>query len=188
MSIADAWPTPGKPFTVAELDRMPDDARRYEIVAGALVVTQQPASAHRTALTLASILDEACPSDRQVIPAPAVIVSSDIEFVPDIVVIGHDELRGAKITKPPLLVVEVCSSSALILDAKKAVYERFGVELLWVLVPHLDKPEVIVFELHDGRYQEAAHVTGDQTLVAARPFCIEVVPSRLVAGLQPRVR
>jgi hypothetical protein len=47
---------------------------------------------------------------------------------------------------------------------------------------------VIVFELRDGRYQEAAHVTGDQTFVAARPFCIEVVPSRLVGGLQPPVR
>src|SRR5215469_12810019 len=95
-----------------------------------------------------------------------------------------------KISRPPALVVEVRSpSSALIdLNGKKAAYERFGVESYWVVVPDLDKPEVIVFELHDGRYGEAAHLTGEETFVATKPFCIEVVPSRLVAGLQPRVR
>ena len=80
-------------------------------------------------------------------------------------------------------------STALIdLDRRKAAYERFGVESYWVVVPDLDKPEVIVFDLHDGRYREAAHPTGEQTFTAARPFCIDVVPSRLAAGLQPRVR
>lgn len=74
------------------------------------------------------------------------------------------------------------------LNRKKAAYERFGAGSYWVVVPDLDKPEVIAFELHEGRYREAAHATGGQTFVAARPFCIEVVPSRLVAGLQPRVR
>ena len=189
VSIAEAWPAPGGPFTVAELDRMPDDARRYEIVAGALVVTLPPASVHRTAaFTLASALGEACPPEWQVIPSPAVMVSSDTEFVPDIVIVGRDQLLAAKITKPPLLVVEACSPGALILDAKKAAYERFGAEFYWMAVPDLDKPEVIVFELHGRRYQEAAHVTGEETFAAVRPFRIEVVPSRLVAGLQPRVR
>ena len=34
VSIAEAWPSPGKPFTVAELDRMPDDGHRYELLDG----------------------------------------------------------------------------------------------------------------------------------------------------------
>ena len=38
VSIAEAWPAPGKPFTVAELDRMPDDGHRYELLDGVLVV------------------------------------------------------------------------------------------------------------------------------------------------------
>src|SRR5215472_17868480 len=111
-------------------------------------------------------------------------------FAPDIVVVDRDELSSPKITRPPVLVVEVRSpSTALIeLNRKKAAYERFGVASYWVVVPDLDKPEVIVFELHEGRYREAAHLTGEQTFVAAKPFRIEVVFSRLVAGLQPRVR
>jgi hypothetical protein len=30
VTIAEAWPAAGRPFTVAELDRMPDDGRRYD--------------------------------------------------------------------------------------------------------------------------------------------------------------
>jgi len=32
VTIAEAWPAAGRPFTVAELDRMPDDGRRYELL------------------------------------------------------------------------------------------------------------------------------------------------------------
>jgi len=34
MSIAEAWPAAGRPFTVADLDRMPDDGHRYELLDG----------------------------------------------------------------------------------------------------------------------------------------------------------
>jgi hypothetical protein len=63
---------------------------------------------------------------------------------------------------------------------------RFGVESYWVVVPDRDEPEVIVFGLHDGQYQEAVHVVGDEVFAVGRPFPVEVIPSRLVAGLQPR--
>ncbi len=94
VSIAEAWPSPGKPFTVAELDRMPDDGHRYELLDGALAVSPRPTPAHQVvAFTLAS--------------------------------------------------------------------------------------------LRDGHYAEAARVTGGEPFQARRPFTVEVVPARLVAGLQP---
>jgi hypothetical protein len=37
VTIAEAWPAAGRPFTVAELDRMPDDGRRYELLDGVSV-------------------------------------------------------------------------------------------------------------------------------------------------------
>src|SRR5262249_49978012 len=82
-SIAEAGRLPGKPFTVAELDRMPDDGHRYELLGGVLVVSPRPAPAHQVvAFTLASILDRAAPPEWQVVPEPAVMVSSDTEFLP----------------------------------------------------------------------------------------------------------
>jgi Uma2 family endonuclease len=187
VSIAEAWPTLGKPFTVAELDRMPDDGYRYELLDGGLLVSPRPTPAHQVvAFTLASILDRACPPGWQMVPEPAVMVSSDTEFAPDIVVVGRDQLSRPKITRPPVLVVEVQSPSTALVDLnlKKAAYERFGVGSYWVVVPDLGKPELIAFELAAGRYQEAADVIGDETFTAVRPFSIEIVPSSLVAGLQ----
>ena len=188
VSIAEAWPLPGKPFTVAELDRMPDDGHRYELLDGVLVVSPWPTPAHQVvAFTLASILDGAAPPEWQVVPEPAVMVSRDTEFSPDIVVVGRDQLSGAKITRPPILAVEVRSPSTALIDLnlKKAAYERFGVPSYWVVIPDQSKPELIAFELHDGRYDEAARVSGDEPFGARRPFEVEVVPARLVAGLQP---
>jgi hypothetical protein len=71
------------------------------------------------------------------------------------------------------------------LNLKKAAYERFGVASYWVVVPDPGQPELIVFELRGGRYHEAAHVAGDEVFAADRPFRVEVIPSRLVARLQP---
>ncbi len=55
----------------------------------------------------------------------------------------------------------------------------------WVVVPDPDKPELVAFELRDGRYQQVAHVRGEERFTAARPFTVEIVPVRLVAGLLP---
>ncbi len=47
VSIPEAWPAAGQPFTVAELDRMPDDGHRYGLLAGALVVSPRPSTVIR---------------------------------------------------------------------------------------------------------------------------------------------
>jgi Uma2 family endonuclease len=188
MTIAEAWPAAGQPFTVAELDRMPDDGRRYELVDGALVVSPPPTQIHQVvALRIASALEQATPPGLQVVPEPAVMISSSTEFDPDVVVVGLPTVGTAKVTTPPLLVVEVRSPKTALVDlnTKKAAYERFGVESYWIVVPEVKRPELIAFELRDGRYQQAGHVTGAKPFRAERPFPVEVVPARLVAGLLP---
>ena len=52
-----------------------------------------------------------------------------------------------------------------------------------IFVPDVDQPELIVFELRKDRYEQVAHVMGDEPFRAERPFTVEVAPSRLVAGL-----
>jgi hypothetical protein len=47
VTIAEAWPAPGCPFTVAELDRMPYDGRRYELLDGVLIVSPRPTTIHQ---------------------------------------------------------------------------------------------------------------------------------------------
>ena len=58
MTINEAWPDFGSAFTVAELDRMPDDGHRYELLDGALVVSPRPTTVHQfVAMRLSSLLD-----------------------------------------------------------------------------------------------------------------------------------
>jgi Uma2 family endonuclease len=188
MTIAEAWPAAGQPFTVAELDRMPDDGRRYELVDGALVVSPRPTQIHQVvALRIASALEQATPPGLQVVPEPAVMISSSTEFDPDVVVVGLATIGNAKVTTPPLLVVEVRSLKTALVDlnTKKAAYERFGVELYWIVVPEVKRAELIAFELRDRHYRQVAHVTGGNPFRAERPFPVEIVPARLVAGLLP---
>jgi Uma2 family endonuclease len=189
VNIAEAWPAAGQPFTTDQLDRMPDDGRRYELLDGALVVSPRPDTIHQVvAMRLAVILHAACPEGMLVIPEPAVQLSRTTEFDPDITMARHEQVGGAKLTEPPLLAVEVRSPSTALIDLnrKKAAYEAFGVRSYWIVVPDTRQPELVAFELTGGRYEQAGHVMGDETFHAGRPFPVEIVPARLVAGLRSR--
>src|ERR1700730_9031579 len=130
MSVTGTWPPPGQAFTVADLDLMPDDGRRYELVDGVLLVSPRPVLGHQLVVfELAAVLNQAGPENLVAVPEPAMQLAADTEFDPDIVVVRDEVLGAAKITEPPLLVVEVQSPSTALIDlnVKKAAYERFGI-------------------------------------------------------------
>ena len=188
MTTAEPWPEPGQLFTVDDLERMPDDGRRYELVDGVLVVSPAPRIPHQVVLAeLIVLLHGACPPGLFVVPGPGVRMSDDTELIPDLVVIRRDQLAERRVTRPPLLVVEIQSPSTALFDlnTKKAVYERFSIASYWVVIPDVDQPELIAYELREGRYEQVAHVTGGRPFRAERPFAVEVVPARLVADLLP---
>ena len=187
VTIAEAWPAAGRPFTVAELDRMPDDGRRYELLDGVLIVSPRPTTVHQfVAFRLAAALDAACPQDLCVLPEPAVQLGPQTEFNPDLVVIPLNEVGGAKFTAPPLLAVEIRSPSTALIDLnrKKDAYERFGVPSYWIVNPDPAQPEVTVFELRAGRY--LAEQKSAQPFTVERPFPVTIAPAALTSGLHQR--
>jgi Uma2 family endonuclease len=185
VTTTEAWPAAGRPFTVAELDRMPDDGRRYELLEGVLVVSPRPTTVHQlVAGRLLRTLANACPDDLCVVPEPALELGPQTEFDPDLVVVRMDQIGGAKFTEPPLLVIEIRSPSTALVDLnrKKAAYERFGVPSYWIVNPDPPQPELTVFELRNDRYALAAQTSGPFT--ADRPFTVLMDPARLTAGLR----
>jgi len=186
VTLTSDWPAATGPLTVADLERTPDDGRRYELVDGVLTVSPAPLIPHQVVLLeLAVTLRSACPEDLELVPGPGLRMSDITELVPDLVVVRREELAGPRLTAPPLLAVEIRSRSTALFDmnTKKAVYQRFGIPSYWILVPDRDQPAMIVFELKGGRYAQVAHVSGDDEFPAVRPFPVSVVPSRLVARL-----
>jgi Uma2 family endonuclease len=191
VSIAEAWPARGRPFTVDDLDKLPDDGRRHELLDGVLVVSPRPTTVHQLASTrLATLLGNACPDDLIVLAEPALQLSADTEFDPDVVVVRQEDVGGAKLTAPPLLVVEIRSPSTALIDLnrKKAAYQEFGVPSYWIVDPDPRLPSLTAFELRDGRYTPLIKVTGSEILHAERPFGVEVIPARLLAGAPGRAR
>ena len=186
VTIPETWPAIGQSFTTDDLDRMPDDGRRYELLDGVLVVSPRPGTIHQVvAGRLAAILSAACPDDMLIVPEPAVQLTRTTEFDPDITVVRLEDVGGAKLTAPPLLAVEVRSPSTAMIDLtrKKDAYAAFGVQSYWIVVPDVRRPELAIYELADDRYEESGHVVGDQRFGATRPFPVEVIPARLVDRL-----
>jgi Uma2 family endonuclease len=183
-----AIPT-GRPFTVADLEAMPDDGNRYEVIDGVLIVSPAPVWEHQEMVIACGILlRTACPRDMRVLVAPfAVQTAFDSEVQPDVIVARYTDLRSKNLPVAPLMVGEVLSPSTALHDrnTKKAHYERMGVPTYWLLDP--DEPGALtVFELDgDGRYEQVAHVAGDEAYAAHRPFDVTVTPARLLDGLRP---
>src|SRR5947199_6879339 len=82
----------GRPFTVDDLEAMPDDGNRYELIDGTLIVSPAPSFRHqKIVVKLTGRLDSVCPDDLHVISAPfAVRDSSSTEVQPDVLV-ARDE-------------------------------------------------------------------------------------------------
>ena len=169
-------------WTVDDLDQLPDDGLRYELVDGVLLVSPSPLARHQVALSALLVqLGNAAPAHLRVLPAPLDITFSRTRLLqPDIVVLHQDQLTGPKVHGIPLLAVEVLSPStrATDLTLKRHVFEEAGVPSYWLLDPEV--PALSVMELVDGAYRDVAHVQGEEAYDAVLPYAVRVVPADLV--------
>jgi Uma2 family endonuclease len=171
-----------RPLTRDDLDRMPDDGHRYELIDGVLVVTPAPRHRHQRAVgRLHLLLSAACPDDLEVILAPFdVALSEDTVVQPDLLVARTSDFTERDLPVAPLLVVEVLSPSTRLFDLKlkRARYELAGCPSYWVVDP--DVPSVTAWQLVDGRYVEAASAMGDEPFAVSAPFAVSIVSTSLV--------
>jgi Uma2 family endonuclease len=177
----------GRPFTRADLERMPDDGRRYELIDGVLIVSAAPGRVHQRAVgRLYRLLDDACRAEFEVLLSPfAVGLADDTEMQPDVLVARREQLTDKGLPGPPALAVEVLSPSTRMIDlnSKRSRHERAGTPSFWVVDPiaRPDEARLIAWELEpDGRYRQVADVTGEKEFVATLPYPVSVIPAALV--------
>jgi Uma2 family endonuclease len=169
-------------FSVADLDAIPDDGMRRELLDGQLLVTPAPLAIHqRAAIQLAFRLGQACPDDLEVLAAPFDFRPSDrYSLQPDVLVCRSDEVGPKGTTSPPLLTVEILSPSTRTTDlvTKRNLYERAGVASYWTFDP--EQEALTVLELRGKAYAEVAVTKADEVFEATLPFRVRVVPSELI--------
>jgi Uma2 family endonuclease len=182
MGVTSALPR-SRPLTYDDLEQMPDDGHRYELIDGSLVVTPAPSHLHQRVVgNLYLILRAGCPSDCEVFFAPFdVVLSQSTVLEPDLVVGRRRDFTARSLPAPPVLAVEVHSPSTQRIDlgTKRLALEAAGVPHYWLVDPHV--PSLTVLELEGGTYREVASVSGDEAWETTRPFAARVVPARLAA-------
>jgi Uma2 family endonuclease len=171
-----------RPLTRADLDAMPDDGHRYELIDGALIVTPAPGRRHQTVVgELHVLLHAACPPDLQVLLAPFdVALAMDTVVQPDLLVARRSDLTDRDLPAAPLLAVEVLSPSTRHIDLslKRARYEVAGVSSYWVVDPLA--PSLTAWELVNGEYVEQAHVVGEEVFSADTPVKVGFTAAALI--------
>lgn len=174
---------PQQPLTWDDLQKLPDDGRRFELVDGVLLVSPAPVPLHQLVVTnLAVLLHPVCPSDARVLGAPVDWhISEHTVFEPDLVVVERFDPLVRYIEKTPLLAVEVLSPSTKLRDLglKRRYYGDAGLPWYWIVDPEM--PRLTVLRLENGRFVEHAVATGDQPYVATEPVEVTVVPGALVS-------
>lgn len=172
----------GSPLTVDDLEAMPEDGHRYELVDGTLLVTPAPNTRHqRCVARLLIVLGSAAGPDIEVLPAPYDWVAGPSTlFQPDVLVARRSDLGPKRLERPPLVVIEVLSHSTRRIDlaTKRMAYADAGVGSYWLVDP--DLPALTVLELQAGQYVEAARVVGDEAWPCREPITATIVPSSLV--------
>ena len=171
----------GEPMTRAELDALPDDGRRHELIDGVLVVTPAPRLRHQAmSRNLLLALSQACPEDLRVLYAPFdVVLADDTVVQPDLLVSPLRQFTDKDLPGAPLLAVEILSPSTRLidLDLKRARYEAAGCPAYWVLDP--EAPSLRAWELREGRFIEIASVVGEETFHVEAPFVVDLTPGEL---------
>jgi Uma2 family endonuclease len=183
MTVPDVWSGQDRMLTVKDMENMPDDEFRYELDDGILIVSPAPSTLHQLTVTrLVVILSAACPAEFAVLAGVGVNISKFQHRVPDVAAVRVGSLESFFQEIPPELVVEVGSRRTRLYDRnrKKDVYEGFGISAYWIVEPDPDRPELTVFELRAGTYEQIAHVTGDEEYRAEIPFPVTIAPSELV--------
>ena len=181
MGVTSALPR-SRPLTYADLDDMPADGHRYELIDGTLIVTPAPRHLHQRVVgNLHIALRRGCPAELEVLLAPFdVVLGPATVLEPDLLVARRAELTERNLPTAPVLAVEVLSPSTRRIDlgTKRLAFEAAGVPSYWVVDP--DEPSITVFELEGASYREVALVAGGDTLEATRPFPVHVRPADLI--------
>jgi Uma2 family endonuclease len=146
-------------LTVADLDLMPDDGNRYEIIEGELFVSRAPSLTHQ--IIVANIITDfhgfiTVNPLGLVVPGPGVIFSEYSGVIPDVIFISNERrgeiAAGERVMGAPDLVIEIVSPGAenerRDRIVKRQLYGKHGVREYWIVYPESRSIEVYVF---DGR-------------------------------------
>lgn len=149
-------------LTIADLDSMPDDGNRYELIEGELFVSCSPSLTHQTVSgNLFRSVDSYLIQNPigRIWTTPGVIFSEFSGVIPDLVFVSHERRNeiasGDRVMGAPDLAIEIVSPGAenerrdrLV---KRQLYGKYGVKEYWIV--DFQKRTIEVYLLHGQMLQ-----------------------------------
>ena len=146
-------------MTVADLEGMPDDGNRYELIEGELYVSCAPGLTHQIVsdnivYLIRSYLEQ---NPIGIVVSTIGLILSDYNgVIPDIVFFRHEDydrlVSNERLCSAPDLVVEILSSGSENIRrdrvAKHKLYGKYGVKEYWMV--DRDQQTLEVYRLKDG--------------------------------------
>lgn len=180
------------PYTLYDLDALPEDGKRYELADGWL-----------TELSPSPWHDHGAERLKQILKDAAALVGADVYVAggpndvstpagirkPDVFVVPKEVARSAINRKVRtyyaadlLLVVEVVSprsgSERTDRVQKVAEYAKAGIPIYWIVELEPD-PKVTILALNDGAYALETEVWAGNVLTVSEPFAVSFDPASI---------
>jgi Uma2 family endonuclease len=166
-------------LTVDDLEIMPDDGSRYEIIEGELYVSRAPGLTHQEVLGniyyfIKDFLNKN--SIGRVLFTPGVIFNDYNGVIPDLIFISDERrdeiLSNERLMGAPELMIEIVSPGAennrRDRIVKRQTYGKFGVQEYWVVDP--ENRSIEIYNLRAQSLELTATLTeGDQLTSAVLP-------------------
>ncbi len=170
-------------WTIEDVDALPENGLRYELVDGVPRVMSPPKIKHQRALKrLDAAVESAAPPGFAVWQGIGVVLAPDQRPIPDLVVItgDDDELYNVP-AEQVMLVAEIVSRSSRSDDRfrKPAQYAQAGIGVY--LRVELEPLHVVAYAIGaDGLYVEIARAEPGELLVLTEPFALSLDPAILL--------
>lgn len=167
-------------LTNADVETMPDDGNRYELIDGELYVSSAPSFIHQIILTniVGAFLDylREHPIGR-IVPGVGVIFDDYNGVIPDLVFATHERTRktlmGGRFRAAPEIVIEILSPGASNERrdriVKRNLYAARGVNEYWIVDPENRSVEV-------NRRDDAGNLVFEKSLLQSDDLASGILP------------
>lgn len=183
-ALSEAYPPPGG-WTTDDLDNLPDDGRRRELLDGVLIMSPSPTAAHQIiAMRLGVALEELCPDEYDVTQGVEVRINHRRSFIPDVLVTTATAAARRTAKYEPhevVLAVEIVSPTSESIDRvlKPALYAKAGIPYYWRI--EIENGALVVYAHKIDPVNEVYTETGRWTenIETAEPFPVALPITRL---------
>jgi Uma2 family endonuclease len=186
-ALHDGPPTAGPPaggWTADDLDALPEDGLRRELLDGVLLAAPTPSNFHQViAMRLGVALEETCPGHYYVTQSVSVVLSPRRVFIPDVLVTTDEASRRSTNSyraDEVVLAVVIVSPNSQSMDRvmKPALYAKAGIPFYWLIETDGGlKVHTYKLEFEGEVYQPSG--TFDKAINLDGPWRIDIPLARL---------